>query len=73
MFKLIFIPFLIYLSCYVPAYAYIGPGISGGAIAATLGIIVAIFAALFGIIWFPIKRLFKKKKLKKSHQEKKVD
>jgi ABC-type antimicrobial peptide transport system permease subunit len=45
------------------AYAYIGPGMTGGAIAATIGIIVAIFAALFGLIWFPVKRLLKKKKV----------
>ena len=30
------------------SYAYIGPGLGGGVIAATIGIIVAIFAALFG-------------------------
>ena len=34
----------------------------GGFIAATLGIIIAIFAMLFGILWFPIKRFFNKKK-----------
>ena len=44
------------------SYAYLGPGVGGGVIAATVGIIVAIFAALFGLIWFPIKRLLKKRK-----------
>jgi hypothetical protein len=29
--------------------------LSLAAIAATIGIIVAIFAALFGLIWFPVK------------------
>jgi len=43
----------------------------GGAIAATIGIIVAIFAALFGLIWFPIKRLLKKRK--ENQQQNKVD
>ena len=33
-----------------PSYAYLGPGVGGGVIAATIGIIVAIFVALFGII-----------------------
>tara|TARA_B100000035_G_C21015650_1_gene561669 strand:- start:895 stop:1140 length:246 start_codon:yes stop_codon:yes gene_type:complete len=46
------------------ASAYIGPGMGGGVIAATIGIIVAIFAALFGLIWFPIKRLLKRRKEK---------
>ena len=44
-----------------------------GAIAATIGIILAIFAALFGLIWFPIKRLLKKRKEKKEQLQKKVD
>ena len=41
-------------------------------IIATIGIIVAIFAALFGLIWFPVKRLLKKRKEKKE-QKNKVD
>ena len=44
------------------SYAYLGPGMGGGFIAATIGIIIAIFAMLFGILWFPIKRFFNKKK-----------
>ena len=51
------------------ASAYIGPGMTGGVIAATIGIIVAILAALFGLIWFPIKRLLKKRKEKKTTHE----
>ena len=47
-------------------FAYLGPGVGGGVIAATIGIIVAIFAALFGLIWFPVKRLLKKRKEKKE-------
>jgi len=48
------------------AYAYLGPGMGGGIIMAFIGIIVAIFVALFGILWFPLKRLFKNKKNKKN-------
>ena len=44
------------------SYAYMGPGIGGGIIVATLGVIIAIFAAIFGILWFPIKRFLKKVK-----------
>ena len=47
------------------SFAYLGPGVGGGLIAATIGVIVAIFAALFGLIWFPVKRLLKKKKREK--------
>ena len=55
------------------SFAYLGPGVGGGVIAATLGIIVAIVAALFGLIWFPIKRLLKKRKEKKGQQQEKID
>ena len=37
------------------SFAYLGPGVGGGVIAATIGVIVAIFAALFGLIWFPVR------------------
>ena len=55
------------------SFAYLGPGVGGGVIVATIGIIVAIFAALFGLIWFPIKRLLKKRKEKKEQQQVKID
>ena len=70
MYKLILINFFLIFIISSNSYAYLGPGIGGGSIAATLGIIIAIFAAMFGLIWFPIKRLIKKRKEKK---EKKVD
>tara|TARA_A100001011_G_scaffold374927_1_gene435924 strand:+ start:985 stop:1194 length:210 start_codon:yes stop_codon:yes gene_type:complete len=48
------------------AFAYVGPGMGGGLIVAVLGIFVAIFLALFGVIYYPIKRMInKKKKIKK--------
>ncbi len=70
MFKLIISTLLVFFSN--SSYAYLGPGVGGGLIAATIGIIVAIFAALFGLIWFPIKRILKKRKEKKINN-KKVD
>ena len=51
------------------AHAYLGPGVGGGIIAATIGVVVAIFAAIFGILWFPIKRFLKKRR--NAKQEKK--
>ena len=56
----ILISLLILFLFHSSAYAYIGPGMGGGIILATIGIVIAIFAAIFGIIWFPIKRLLKK-------------
>lgn len=55
------------------AFAYIGPGMTGGVFVATIGIIVAIFAALLGLIWFPIKKLLKKRKEKVVLKNDKLD
>jgi len=67
--RIIFINFFILL---IPSssYAYLGPGLGGGVIAATLGIIFAIIAFIFGILWFPLKRLINKSK---KNKEKKID
>ena len=64
---------LVFLLFTTHSYAYLGPGVGGGVIAATLGIIFAIFAAIFGLIWFPIKRLIKKRKELKTKNHNKVD
>ena len=72
MFKLIFIS-TIFCLITTTSFAYLGPGVGGGFIAATIGIIVAIFAALFGLIWFPVKKLLKKRKEKKEQQQDKID
>ena len=45
-----------------PAFAYIGPGMGGGVIAAVLGVIGAVLLALFGILYYPIKRMLKNRK-----------
>lgn len=54
---------LLSLLLFVPmsAYAYIGPGMGAGTIGVILGIFMSIFLALFAILWYPFKRLFKKK------------
>ena len=46
-----------------PSYvhAYIGPGLGVGVIGALIGGIMAIFLAFVGLLWYPIKRLFRKK------------
>ena len=45
-----------------PLFAYIGPGMGGGIIAAIFGIITAFFLGLWGILYYPIKRAFKRRK-----------
>jgi len=49
-----------------PVFAYIGPGMGGGVIAAIFGLIAAFFLGLWGILYYPIKRALKNKKLKKK-------
>ena len=46
-------------------FAYIGPGMGGGVIAAIFGIIAAFFLGLWGILYYPIKRMLKNKKKEK--------
>ena len=46
-------------------FAYIGPGMGGGVIAAIFGIIAAFFLGLWGILYYPIKRAFRNKNKKK--------
>ena len=48
-----------------PSYAYIGPGMGGGVIAAILGFFAAVLLGLWGILYYPIKRALKNRKDKK--------
>lgn len=47
---------------------YLGPGLFGGVVAATIGIVVSLFVTLIAIIWYPFKKLirFLKAKLRKD-------
>ena len=65
MFNIILKTIFIFFSFVSTSYAYLGPGIGGGILVATLGVVIAIFAAIFGVIWFPLKRFLKRRKKKK--------
>jgi len=41
--------------------AYIGPGGGLAAIGALLAVVVGLIAAVFGFIWYPFKRLLRRK------------
>lgn len=63
--KITFLSLLVALSVMcvpVPASAYIGPGLGAGAIGAVLGVLGSIFLGLFAIIYYPFKRMMKKRK-----------
>ena len=65
------LPLVILLVLMAPdqADAYVGPGLGAGTIGVILGIIGSLFIALFAIIWYPLKRLFKKKKKQSQKTE----
>lgn len=44
------------------AQAYIGPGVGAGAIAVVLGVIGSVILAIVALVWYPIKRLLRKRK-----------
>ena len=44
-----------------PAQAYVGPGAGLGVIGTLFGIVAAILLAMFGLLWYPLKRAFAKK------------
>lgn len=55
----------IYLGIFViasPAFAYIGPGMAGGVFSVIIGVLVALIMIFLGIIYYPLKRLFKNRK-----------
>lgn len=58
---IIFLFLVTFMSTY-PAYAYIGPGIGAGTLAVVVGILGSIALAIFAILWYPIKRIMKKRK-----------
>ena len=59
---------ILFLSLFLislPSYAYIGPGMGSGVIAAIVGFFAAILLGLWGILYYPIKRALKNRKEKK--------
>ncbi|WP_193143388.1 MULTISPECIES: hypothetical protein [unclassified Meridianimarinicoccus] len=44
------------------AHAYIGPGAGVSAIGAALALVAAVFFAIVGFVWYPVKRLMRKRK-----------
>ena len=53
---------IVLLSISSSVFAYIGPGMGGGFITAVLGVVGAILLVLFGILYYPIKRMLTNRK-----------
>jgi membrane protein implicated in regulation of membrane protease activity len=45
-----------------PVLAYVGPGAGLAAIGAFFALLVGIIAALFGFLWYPVKRMLRQRK-----------
>ena len=67
--RFVAVSLLLALSLHAPhAAAYIGPGLGTGAIAAVLGVLAGILMLVVGVVWYPVKRLIKKRKMKTQEQ-----
>ena len=58
------IVFFLFLACCFPrpAMAYVGPGTGMSAVGVFLAVAMGVVVALFGFIWYPIKRLLRARK-----------
>lgn len=60
---LVYVITLISLICYpFGAYAYVGPGAGLTAIGTILSLIAAFFLAIVGFIWYPVRRIIRRRK-----------
>lgn len=60
---------LVFLAFAGSAEAYIGPGVGVGTIGVVLGILGSLFLALFAVVYYPLKRAFKKSKAKSEPEQ----
>jgi hypothetical protein len=44
------------------AEAYVGPGMGLGVLGAIFGLLAAIFLAVAGLVWYPVKRMLRAKR-----------
>lgn len=50
-------------------HAYIGPGAGISAIGALVAVVATVALALFGFVWYPIKRLMRKRRQENQQQQ----
>ena len=66
MLKIFIFTTITFFILYDSSHAYLGPGIGGGILIATLGVVIAICPAIFGLIWYPLKKVLKNRREKKN-------
>jgi hypothetical protein len=52
------------------AHAYVGPGAGITAIGSLVVLIAAVLLAIFGFVWYPVKRLMKSRRKARAEAEK---
>ncbi len=52
------------------ALAYIGPGAGLAAIGSLVALVSALFLAIVGFIWYPVKHLLRRRKMTGTEEEK---
>jgi hypothetical protein len=61
-----FILFMLLLLFPISANAYIGPGVGLGAIGSAIAVLGALILLIVGFIWYPLKRLLRRRKAKNT-------
>ena len=56
------LPALLLIAAATPAAAYIGPGAGLGAIGTVIAVIGAVLLMIVGFVWYPVKRMLKRRK-----------
>jgi hypothetical protein len=51
---------LVLLAQPLHAYAYVGPGLGAGMVAAVLGVAGGLLMLIVGVFWYPIKKVIKR-------------
>ncbi len=62
-------PLLVFLLP-APVEAYIGPGAGLSAIGSLLALIATIFLMIVGFIWYPVKRILRRRKKEEAGEDK---
>ena len=69
--NLVFGVFFLFLFVFYPltAEAYFGPGLGVGTLGVVFGLLASIIMTFVAIIWYPVKRMIKKKQALKEMDE----
>jgi hypothetical protein len=58
--KTVTVAVLLLAAAATPAQAYMGPGLGFGAFGTALGVVGALLLGLISILWYPLKRLYRR-------------